>query len=87
MTVGTVEFVGGPLDGLKHCCTLPERRPAAIRVPLNPSVLAYLAGDAQSEDVSGAATSLAVYRRLDNGAEPRYGYVRSFAAERECSGV
>lgn len=82
MDLQQIEFCGGPLDGLTHEFRhSPDRLPYEIGLPVNPSLVGFLCMDNPQENVSGPATSIAVYELETDGELLRYRHVCSVAEE------
>lgn len=82
MKLQELEFIAGPLDGLKHGFRhSSERFPSEIGLPVNASLVRFLSTGAPRENVSGEATSVAIYRLDDEGDSTRYRYICSVAEE------
>ena len=84
-----IEFSGGPLDGLTHRTTAPPRRlPSEIGLPVNPSLLSFLAMERPQDEVRDPATSIAVYKLEQGRGTLRYCHLCSVAEveyERKCA--
>lgn len=82
MKLQELEFIAGPLDGLRHGFRHPPARfPVEIGLPVNPSLVRFLSTGASQENVSGEATSVAIYRLGREGESLRYRYICSVAEE------
>ena len=82
MDLQQIEFFGGPLDGLTHQFRHSlDRLPSEIGLPVNPSLVGFLCMGSPQENVSGPATSIAVYELETDGELLRYRHVCSVAEE------
>lgn len=88
MPARAVEFIGGPFDGLTQSFDRPPARlPRRTRLPVNASLLNFLASSHPLESVHGPATSIALYALDTTGDTPRYRHLHSVAAQRELRNV